>query len=227
MHNTNKMPFDMVAEFHKVFGHPVYLQPNTDTLNDPALRELRVRLIADELVELAAALNVALTVNFDPLLHDAAALEQRVNVQAIMSTNYGSDAVEAADALADLDYVVNGAALVFGFHLPSLTMEVHRSNMSKLGADGSPVKRADGKILKGPGYFKPNVAAVLEHFSGPAGVVANTPPELTPEMQAIKDSGHDPATIARLAQAAQAAAAPQASSHDTYGADEHEGSTND
>lgn len=225
MHNTKRMPYDMVAEFHKAFDHPVHTQPNADALNDPALRILRVRLIADELVELAAALNVALHINFDPAAKNDD-LEDCVGVAALMSAG-DSDQVEAADALADLDYVVNGAALVFGFHLPSLTMEVHRSNMSKLGADGLPVKRADGKILKGPGYFKPNVAAVLQHFAGPAGVVANTPPELTPEMQAIKDSGHDPATIARLAQAAQPAATPQASSHDTYGADVHDGSTND
>lgn len=225
MHNTNKMPFDMVAEFHKVFGHPVHTQPNTETLNDPALRELRVRLIADELVEFAKALNVALRIDFHPS-YDEGDLELCVGVTA-MEDHGSSDQVEAADALADLDYVVNGAALVFGFHLPSMTAEVHRSNMSKLGADGLPVKRADGKILKGPGYFKPNVAAVLAHFAGPAGAVSNTPPELTAEMQAIKDSGHDPATIARLAQAAQPTATPQASSHDTYGADVHDGSAND
>lgn len=224
MHNTKRMPYDMVAEFHKAFDHPVHTQPNTEALNAAALRELRVRLIADELVELAKALHVELYINFEPWMEDAD-LERAVQVNAV--TGEHSDAVEAADALADLDYVVNGGALVFGFHLPSLTMEVHRSNMSKLGADGLPVKRADGKILKGPNYFKPNIAAVLDHFAGPAGVVANTPPELSPEMQAIKDSGHDPATIARLAQAAQQPATPQASSHDTYGADEHDGSTAD
>lgn len=225
MHNTNKMPFDMVAEFHKVFGHPAHVQPHTENLNDSALRELRVRLIADELVELAKALNVALRIDFHPS-YDEGDLELCVGVTA-MEDHGPSDQVEAADALADLDYVVNGAALVFGFHLPSLTMEVHRSNMSKLGSDGLPVKRADGKILKGPGYFKPNIAAVLDHFAGPAGLTPTAPPELTPEMQAIKDSDHDPATIARLVQAMQRRAAPQASSHDTYGADVHDGSTND
>lgn len=71
------------------------------------------------------------------------------------------DTVEVADALADLAYVINGFALVAGIDLPEVTREVHRSNMSKLGADGKPIYREDGKILKGPDYFRPDIAAVL------------------------------------------------------------------
>lgn len=73
----------------------------------------------------------------------------------------GDDTVEVADALADLAYVINGFALVAGIDLPEVTREVHRSNMSKLGADGKPIYREDGKILKGPDYFRPDIAAVL------------------------------------------------------------------
>ena len=40
--------------------------------------------------------------------------------------------------------------------------EIQRSNMSKLGPDGKPIYREDGKVLKGPNYFKPDIAAVLE-----------------------------------------------------------------
>ena len=71
------------------------------------------------------------------------------------------DTVETADALADLIYVIYGMALETGIDLASVLAEVQRSNMSKLGADGKPVYREDGKVLKGPDYFPPNVEAVL------------------------------------------------------------------
>lgn len=69
--------------------------------------------------------------------------------------------VKVADALGDLDYVVNGAAIAHGVILPSVTAEIHRSNMSKLGADGKPIYREDGKILKGPGYEPPKLEPLL------------------------------------------------------------------
>ena len=72
------------------------------------------------------------------------------------------DVVETADALADIAYVVFGAALTFGIDLDAVLAEVHRSNMSKLGLDGKPVYREDGKVLKGPGYFRPDVRGVLD-----------------------------------------------------------------
>lgn len=68
-----------------------------------------------------------------------------------------NDAVEVADALADLLYVVIGSALQWGIPLDRVLAEVHRSNMTKDGGG----KRIDGKILKGPGYEPPDVAGVL------------------------------------------------------------------
>lgn len=67
-----------------------------------------------------------------------------------------SDIVEVADALGDIAYVVYGAALTFGIPLDEIVDEIHRSNMSKLGADGKPVYReSDRKVLKGESYFPP------------------------------------------------------------------------
>ncbi|MFE7134107.1 MazG nucleotide pyrophosphohydrolase domain-containing protein [Streptomyces sp. NPDC057638] len=66
-----------------------------------------------------------------------------------------------AQELADVVYVAYGTALVHGIDLDSVLAEVHRANMSKLGPDGTPVRRADGKVLKGPHYEAPDVAAVL------------------------------------------------------------------
>lgn len=71
------------------------------------------------------------------------------------------DVAATADALADITYVVYGAALTFGIDLDAVIAEVHRSNLSKLGADGRPVLREDGKVLKGPAYTPPDVAGVL------------------------------------------------------------------
>lgn len=71
------------------------------------------------------------------------------------------DLVSVADALADIVYVAYGTASVYGIDLDAVLDEVHRSNMTKLGVDGRPVRRADGKILKGPDYRPPDVAAVL------------------------------------------------------------------
>lgn len=69
--------------------------------------------------------------------------------------------VEMADGLADLLYVTIGAALEFGIPIDRVFAEVHRSNMTKLGPDGRPRLRADGKILKPDTYSPPDVAACL------------------------------------------------------------------
>lgn len=71
------------------------------------------------------------------------------------------DLIEVADALGDLAYVVYGAALTFGIDLDAVLDEIHRSNMSKLGDNGQPVYRDDGKILKGPNFSQPNLAPIL------------------------------------------------------------------
>ena len=71
------------------------------------------------------------------------------------------DEIEVADALTDLLYVVYGAGHAFGIPLDKCFEEVHASNMSKLGEDGQPIYREDGKVLKGPKYFAPMLEPVL------------------------------------------------------------------
>jgi predicted HAD superfamily Cof-like phosphohydrolase len=75
------------------------------------------------------------------------------------------DLTEVLDALTDLQYVLDGAYLSFGLHSlkEKAFAEVHRANMSKLGADGKPVVReSDGKILKGPNYTPPDIKSIVE-----------------------------------------------------------------
>lgn len=76
------------------------------------------------------------------------------------------DLVGIADALADVVYVAYGTAVVHGIDLDAVLEEVHRSNMTKLGADGRPVRRADGKVLKGPHYSPPDLMSVLSAGDG-------------------------------------------------------------
>ena len=71
------------------------------------------------------------------------------------------DLVAIADALADIAYVVYGTALTYGIDLDSALREVHRSNMSKLGGDGKPLLRGDGKVIKSERYFPPDISSVL------------------------------------------------------------------
>lgn len=72
------------------------------------------------------------------------------------------DLIGVADALADIVYVAYGTAHVYGIDLDAVLAEVHSSNMTKLGPNGQPCYRADGKVLKGPGYRPPDVRAILE-----------------------------------------------------------------
>ena len=71
------------------------------------------------------------------------------------------DMVQIADALTDLLYVVYGAGHTFGVDLDECFQEVHASNMSKLGEDGRPIYREDGKVMKGPNYFEPDLENIL------------------------------------------------------------------
>lgn len=75
-----------------------------------------------------------------------------------------NDLVEVADALGDMLYILCGTIIEHGMQdkIEEVFDEIQRSNMSKLGEDGKPIYREDGKVLKGPNYFKPNIAEILE-----------------------------------------------------------------
>ena len=72
------------------------------------------------------------------------------------------DLVEIADALTDILYVTYGAGHAFGINLDECFDEVQTSNMSKLGKDGKPIFNENGKVMKGPNYFKPNLSQFLK-----------------------------------------------------------------
>ena len=74
-----------------------------------------------------------------------------------------NDMVEVADALGDMLYILCGTIIEHGMQhkIDEIFSEIQNSNMSKLGADGNPIYREDGKVLKGPNYFKPDIMGIL------------------------------------------------------------------
>jgi predicted HAD superfamily Cof-like phosphohydrolase len=74
-----------------------------------------------------------------------------------------NDITEVADALGDMLYILCGTIIEHGLQhkIEEVFEEIQRSNMSKLGADGKPIYREDGKVMKGPHYFKPDFNAIL------------------------------------------------------------------
>lgn len=119
--------------------HETYGLPvkNTPDISDKKTNALRINLLSEELDELKEALKNA-------------------------------DIVETLDALVDLQYVLDGTFLSFGLHNHKQKAfdEVHASNMSKLGEDGKPIRReSDGKILKGPNYFAPDLVQFIKNIN--------------------------------------------------------------
>mgnify|MGYP000434824041 FL=1 len=74
------------------------------------------------------------------------------------------DLVEVADALGDMLYILCGTIIEHGmqYKIEEVFNEIQKSNMSKLGADGNPIYREDGKVLKGPNYFQPDIKSILD-----------------------------------------------------------------
>ena len=96
-------------------------------------------------------------------------LKLRFNLMAEENEEYleaaiNNDLVEVADALGDMLYILCGTILEHGmqYKIEEVFNEIQRSNMSKLGEDGKPIYREDGKVLKGPNYFKPNIEGIIE-----------------------------------------------------------------
>lgn len=137
-----KNSYQMVREFHEKFGHPIADEPTALTID---YQLMRLELIREELVE----------------LYEACGYDAKAIAEATVERWDATDIVEVADALGDLEYVVNGFAVSAGIDLPAVVTEIHRSNMTKLGEDGKPIYREDGKVLKGPNYEEPQLMDVL------------------------------------------------------------------
>ena len=91
-------------------------------------------------------------------------LMREENEEYLEATN-NNDIIEVADALGDMLYILCGTIIEHGMQhkIDEIFNEIQSSNMSKLGADGNPIYREDGKVLKGPNYFKPDIEGALKN----------------------------------------------------------------
>ena len=122
-----------VREFARAFGHPLDLvQPTPEQIG------LRLDLIREEVTETEDAM-----------------LLWAVTLSTGTEEAKRKRKAELAKELGDILYVTFGAAEMFGIDLDVVFNRVHESNMSKLGEDGKPIYREDGKVLKGPNYKPP------------------------------------------------------------------------
>ena len=142
-------PMELVLQFHHTYSVPI--RPFSDPTLDYERMNMRMSLIAEEFAELMGAV-------YGPR---ARAIIEAATAEAVATDEGERGVIEAADALADLVYVVYGMAIESGMNLDSVLAEVQASNLSKLMPDGSVKLREDGKVLKGPNFFQPNIARGL------------------------------------------------------------------
>ena len=86
----------------------------------------------------------------------------REELEELKQAMANKDILEVADALTDILYVTYGAGHAFGIDLDSCFDEVQNSNMSKLGENGKPIFNDQGKVMKGPNYFKPDLSKFIK-----------------------------------------------------------------
>ena len=122
----------------------------------------------DQVKEFTEAFNIKYSKEINPNL-DQSTIDLRFRLMEEENKEYleaanNNDIVEIADALGDILYILCGTILAHGLQdkIVEVFNEIQRSNMSKLDINGQPVIREDGKILKGPNYFKPKIKEILE-----------------------------------------------------------------
>ena len=128
-------------------------------------------MIKKELVDVTKFHNAfKIKVNENPTVEiDNALIELRYRLMQEENSEYleaakNKDLIEVADALGDMLYILCGTILTHGlqYKIEEVFNEIQRSNMSKLGNDGNPIYRNDGKVMKGPNYFKPDIYKILK-----------------------------------------------------------------
>ncbi len=102
-------------------------------------------------------------INFDELLVGLRLKLIDEEYEELLQGLANRDVVEVADALTDLLYVIYGFGVSLGINLDETFREVHASNLTKLDENGKPIRRPDGKIVKGPHFRLPDLKRVLEN----------------------------------------------------------------
>lgn len=144
-------------EFHQAFKHPVRSIPQTLSRKEATLA---LALIEEEFWELAEALFPGAKDQF-LFSHDPGLTLTEDMAEYPQAYDYEPNLIESADAVADLDVVVNGFGIRSGFDMQALSREAFTSNMSKLDADGNPIYHPSGKIAKSDQFKEPDFAKAL------------------------------------------------------------------
>lgn len=144
---------DMVRQFHEAMGLPLRERP---TMSSEAERLLRCRLLLEETLEYIRASGFNLSAGTEVVWVNGHSCQW-----SFARTSEGPDLAAMAHENADVRVITHGNDLTMGSP-PEVHAEVMCANMSKLGDDGKPVLRGDGKVMKGPNYRPPDVAGVLE-----------------------------------------------------------------
>ncbi len=144
-------PQALVQQFHTTYFMPDRIRDHQEPTLDYERLHMRVSLIREEFAELLGALYGK----------EARAIVEEATQRATEADDGTRDIIETADALGDLVYVIYGMALESGIDLNRVLAEIQASNLSKLMPDGSVKLREDGKVLKGPNFFTPNIARAL------------------------------------------------------------------
>lgn len=141
---------DHVESFHKTYGQPILTVPQVPSAERC---RLRLRLITEEYFELLEAFGVhmrGLKYRFFETFDSFPEFEVRLK--------------DVADALGDMDFINEGTRLEMGIPRQEIAMAIHRSNQTKLDANGNPVKDEHGKIVKGPNYEPPLIGEILTAY---------------------------------------------------------------
>ena len=142
-----------ITDLMRVWGQEVRSSYKDGTLSEKDIA-LRAQLIAEETIELFAAMGFTLKTETPGELGERQAYSLERHPDAVEGEL--ADPQETLDALGDIVYVVKGAAPALGMDIDKAVLyAIHPSNMSKLDADGKVIKREDGKIMKSDQYFPP------------------------------------------------------------------------
>jgi predicted HAD superfamily Cof-like phosphohydrolase len=169
-----------VKTFHQVYGMPILrpceAQDDFSHITKERLA-MRFRLIEEEYRELCEAMDLRVDFEYSYMDEEEHWVVADDLEDAILNTENRS-LPEVADACEDLKYVITGFEFEMGIDPHAVLAEVQASNLTKMGEDGQPVRREDGKILKGPFYVQANPEAALRMVGmrmGPAPRLSTKP----------------------------------------------------
>lgn len=149
--------WEQVKAFHVAFKLPVGIRPGLAPFADKE-RTLMLPHLRNCIQTLESTCKIEGTVGLRALRIKLLLEEVAEYVQAEVD----NDIIAISDALTDIHYIAAGTEVAYGIPGEAVFNYIHANNMSKLGPDGNPIYRADGKVIKPDNWVAPDVAKFLE-----------------------------------------------------------------